>query len=164
MIIAVIIVIPSFGYFNLCFLSIMSVNKVITVCTCFVAIYLVLTYCINNFSICIILRKIVKNVIPVSICIRNHLLTYNFVICQKFYSDTCRSDSILIVCIIPGFRTADIDCSFINVFENNCIRNIATSLDCLTYIQGSVSNICYCYLYGIYGSIISNFSVRCLNL
>ena len=143
----------------------MSVGNVVAAYACFITSYRILSYCISNFSINIILRQVSENVAPISISIRSYLLICNFCsICKKVYSDTCRSDSVLVVFISPVLGSADFNYSLVNVFKSHCTRSIAAFLDRLAYIQCSVSGICYCYLYGIYRSIISNFSIRFLNL
>ena len=142
----------------------MSVGDVVAAYACFITSYRTLSYCISDFSFCIILRQVLEDIVPVSSLIRSYHLTCSFCsICKKFYSDTCWSDSVLVVCIIPGLRAADINYSFINVFKSNCINSIITFLDRLAYLQFSVSCICYSYFNSILSSIISNFGILSLN-
>ena len=142
----------------------MSVGNIVAAYACFITSYRILSYCITNFSINIILWQVLEDIVPISSLIRSYHLACSFCsICKKFYSDTCWSDSVLIVCIIPGLRTADINYSFINVFKSNCINSIITFLDRLAYFQFSVSCICYSYFNSILSSIISNFGILSLN-
>ena len=142
----------------------MSVGNIVAAYACFITSYRILSYCITNFSINIILWQVLEDIVPISSLIRSYHLACSFCsICKKFYSDTCWSDSVLVVCIIPGLRTADINYSFINVFKSNCLNSIITFLDRLAYIQFSVSCICYSYFNSILSSIISNFGILCLN-
>ena len=157
-------IVPGFGSGDVEGCWFMSVGDVVAAYACFITSYRILSYCITNFSINIILRQVLEDIVPISSLIRSYHLTCSFCsICKKFYSDTCWSDSVLVVCIIPGLRAADINYSFINVFKSNCINSIITFLDRLAYLQFSVSCICYSYFNSILSSIISNFGILSLN-
>ena len=157
-------IVPGFGSGDVEGFWFMSVGDVVAAYACFITSYRTLSYCISDFSFCIILRQVLEDIVPVSSLIRSYHLTCSFCsICKKFYSDTCWSDSVLVVCIIPGLRAADINYSFINVFKSNCINSIITFLDRLAYLQFSVSCICYSYFNSILSSIISNFGILSLN-
>ena len=82
------------------------VNDIDTVRCNLVTLYLVLCYGILDLATVLILRKILPCICPV-ILLCYSLAILNSTVCKKVNRDTCRSLSILVICIIPSLCTCD---------------------------------------------------------
>ena len=100
--ILVIVVIPMFASINGNSLWFMCIVDIITAYSGNISFYCFLSYSINNFLTCFKFRQICKAVCPVSVVIRFYFLRIHFItVCKKVYSNFLRSDSILVIAIVP---------------------------------------------------------------
>ena len=113
----------------------MSVVDIITIKFCCVTFNCNFFNSVFNFFAGFIFRQICKAVCPVSVVIRCYFLRIHFItVCKKVYNNFLRSDSILVVTVIPGLGTFDFSrLRFMSVGDVVTINRCFISFNCIFF-------------------------------